>query len=184
MRVAASEEEFEFQFNVAQRESANAFGDDTMYIERFVENPRHVEIQIMADNLEMWWLLEKETVLYRETTNLVESPFFRPLQRRQRKNEPVCGSGSQNSQLYKRRNHRVHCKSKRGILLYGNERQDYGEHGVTEMVTGTDLIVNNTVAMGLPLSFSQEDVKLKGHAIESRLNTKSRRKTLCQSGSG
>ena len=49
MRVAASEDEFEFQFNVAQRESANAFGDDTMYIERFVENPRHVEIQIMAE---------------------------------------------------------------------------------------------------------------------------------------
>lgn len=49
MRVAQSEDEFEFQFNVAQRESANAFGDDTMYIEHFVENPRHVEIQIMAD---------------------------------------------------------------------------------------------------------------------------------------
>ena len=50
MRVAANEDEFEFQFNMAQRESANAFGDDTMYIERFVENPRHVEIQIMADS--------------------------------------------------------------------------------------------------------------------------------------
>ena len=49
MRVARSEEEFEFQFNMAQRESANAFGDDTMYMERFVENPRHVEIQIIAD---------------------------------------------------------------------------------------------------------------------------------------
>ncbi len=50
MRMAASDDEFEFQFNMAQRESANAFGDDTMYIERFIENPRHVEIQIMADN--------------------------------------------------------------------------------------------------------------------------------------
>ena len=49
MRVARDPEEFEFQFNMAQRESANAFGDDTMYIEKFVENPRHVEIQIMAD---------------------------------------------------------------------------------------------------------------------------------------
>ena len=50
MRVAKSKEEFEFQFNMAQRESANAFGDDTMYMERFVENPRHVEIQIIADH--------------------------------------------------------------------------------------------------------------------------------------
>ena len=49
MRVAESADEFEFQFNIAQQESANAFGDDTMYIERFVINPRHVEIQIMAD---------------------------------------------------------------------------------------------------------------------------------------
>ena len=50
MRVAQSKDEFEFHFNMAQRESANAFGDDTMYIEKYIENPRHVEIQIMADN--------------------------------------------------------------------------------------------------------------------------------------
>ena len=49
MRVAKSADEFEFQFNMAQRESANAFGDDTMYIEKFIENPRHVEIQVMGD---------------------------------------------------------------------------------------------------------------------------------------
>ena len=49
MRVSRSKEDFEFNFNTAQRESANAFGDDTMYIEKFIENPRHVEIQIMAD---------------------------------------------------------------------------------------------------------------------------------------
>ena len=50
MRVATSEDEFEFEFGLAQRESANAFGDDTMYIERYIEKPRHVEIQIMADD--------------------------------------------------------------------------------------------------------------------------------------
>ncbi len=46
----ALKDDFEFNFNMAQRESANAFGDDTMYIEKFIENPRHVEIQIMADS--------------------------------------------------------------------------------------------------------------------------------------
>lgn len=51
MRVARSDAEFEEQFNLAQRESANAFGDDTMYLERFIESPRHVEIQIMADTM-------------------------------------------------------------------------------------------------------------------------------------
>ena len=49
MRVSRSKDDFEFNFNMAQRESANAFGDDTMYIEKYIENPRHVEIQIMAD---------------------------------------------------------------------------------------------------------------------------------------
>ena len=49
MRVSESPEDFEFQFNLAQRESANAFADDTMYLERYIQKPRHVEIQIMAD---------------------------------------------------------------------------------------------------------------------------------------
>ena len=68
MRVSRSKEDFEFNFNTAQRESANAFGDDTMYIEKFIENPRHVEIQIMADghgNVVAW---ENVIVLFRETT--------------------------------------------------------------------------------------------------------------------
>ena len=73
MRVAASEDEFEFQFNVAQRESANAFGDDTMYIERFVENPRHVEIQIMADKFgNVVALGERDCSVQRNHQKLIE----------------------------------------------------------------------------------------------------------------
>ena len=73
MRVAANEDEFEFQFNVAQRESANAFGDDTMYIERFVENPRHVEIQIMADKFgNVVALGERDCSVQRNHQKLIE----------------------------------------------------------------------------------------------------------------
>ena len=78
MRVAANEDEFEFQFNMAQRESANAFGDDTMYIERFVENPRHVEIQIMADSHgNVVALGERDCSVQRNHQKLIEeSPIF------------------------------------------------------------------------------------------------------------
>lgn len=68
MRVAENEDEFEFQFGMAQRESANAFGDDTMYIERYIQDPRHVEIQIMAGSFGNVVALGAETVPCREIT--------------------------------------------------------------------------------------------------------------------
>ena len=68
MRVAHSKDEFEFHFNMAQRESANAFGDDTMYIEKIYRKSTPCGNQIMADNHgEMWLLLESVTALYSET---------------------------------------------------------------------------------------------------------------------
>mgnify|MGYP001425837443 len=73
MRVAKSKDEFEFNFNMAQRESANSFGDDTMYIEKFIENPRHVEIQIMADNFgNVVALGERDCSVQRNHQKLIE----------------------------------------------------------------------------------------------------------------
>lgn len=73
MRVAQSKDEFEFHFNMAQRESANAFGDDTMYIEKYIENPRHVEIQIMADNFgNVVALGERDCSVQRNHQKLIE----------------------------------------------------------------------------------------------------------------
>ena len=91
LRVAANEDEFEFQFNMAQRESANAFGDDTMYIERFVENPRHVEIQIMADSHgNVVALGERDCSVQRNHQKLIEEspslPLMKKLRKKQQKN--------------------------------------------------------------------------------------------------
>ena len=73
MRVAKSSDEFEFQFNMAQRESANAFGDDTMYIEKFIENPRHVEIQVMGDKFgNVVALGERDCSVQRNHQKLIE----------------------------------------------------------------------------------------------------------------
>jgi acetyl-CoA carboxylase biotin carboxylase subunit len=173
MRVAKSEDEFEFQFNLAQRESANAFGDDTMYIERFVENPRHVEIQIMADQHgNVVALGDRDCSVQRNHQKLIEespSPAITE-QTRQKMNEYAVLAAKT-----------VHYTNAGTIEFIVDPQGNFYfiemntriqvEHGVTEMVTGTDLIVEQIrVAMGEPLSFRQEDIRPRGHAIECRIN--------------
>ena len=173
MRVAASEDEFEFQFNMAQRESANAFGDDTMYIERYVENPRHVEIQIMADKFgNVVALGERDCSVQRNHQKLIEespSPAINEETREKMNHYAVLAAKTVN---YTNAGTIEFIVSPKGEFFFMemNTRIQV-EHGVTEMVTGTDLIIEQIrVAMGEPLSFSQENVKLKGHAIECRIN--------------
>lgn len=173
MRVARNEEEFEFQFNMAQRESANAFGDDTMYMERYVENPRHVEIQIMADEHgNVVALGDRDCSVQRNHQKLIEespSPAIDE-QTRQRMNEmAVLAAKTVN---YTNAGTIEFIVSPEGEFFFMemNTRIQV-EHGVTEMVTGTDLIVEQIrVAMGEPLSFTQEEVAIRGHAIECRIN--------------
>lgn len=173
MRVAKSKEEFEFQFNMAQRESANAFGDDTMYMERFVENPRHVEIQIIADHHgNVVALGERDCSVQRNHQKLIEespSPAIT--------DEIRLGMNQAAIQAAKAVNYTnagtiefIMDTNGTYYFMEMNTRIQV-EHGVTEMVTGTDLIVEQIrIAMGEKLSFTQEDVLLKGHAIECRIN--------------
>jgi acetyl-CoA carboxylase biotin carboxylase subunit len=173
MRVAKSEDEFEFQFNVAQRESANAFGDDTMYIERFVENPRHVEVQIMADRHgNVVALGERDCSVQRNHQKLIEespSPAV---------TKEVCAKMEEYAVLAAKTVHYTNAGTvefivdpKGGFYFMEMNTRIQVEHGVTEMVTGTDLIIEQIrVAMGEPLSFRQEDIRPRGHAIECRIN--------------
>ena len=173
MRVARSEEEFEFQFNMAQRESANAFGDDTMYMERFVEKPRHVEIQIMADQHgNVVALGDRDCSVQRNHQKIIEespSPAI---------NDEVRAEMNRVSVLAAKA---VGYTSAGTIEFIVNQQGEFFfmemntriqvEHGVTEMVTGTDLIMEQIqVAMGEKLSFTQEDILFRGHAIECRIN--------------
>ena len=173
MRVAVREDEFEYQFNMAQRESANAFGDDTMYIERFVENPRHVEIQIMADQHgNVVALGDRDCSVQRNHQKLIEespSPAISEETRRKMNEVSILAAKTVN---YTNAGTIEFIVSPKGEFFFMemNTRIQV-EHGVTEMVTGTDLIIEQIrVAMGEPLSFSQEDVAIRGHAIECRIN--------------
>lgn len=173
MRVARSEDEFEFQFNMAQRESANAFGDDTMYMERFVENPRHVEIQIMADNHgNVVALGERDCSVQRNHQKLIEespSPAIDE-ETREKMNEYAVLAAKTVGYTNAGTIEYIVAPTGEFFFMEMNTRIQV-EHGVTEMVTGTDLIIEQIrVAMGEELSFTKDDVKLRGHAIECRIN--------------
>lgn len=173
MRVARTEEEFEFQFNMAQRESANAFGDDTMYMERYIENPRHVEIQIMADNHgNVVALGERDCSVQRNHQKLIEespSPAINE-EIREKMNEYAVLAAKTVGYTNAGTIEYIVAQTGEFFFMEMNTRIQV-EHGVTEMVTGTDLIIEQIrVAMGETLSFNQEDIKLRGHAIECRIN--------------
>ena len=173
MRVAKSSDEFEFQFNMAQRESANAFGDDTMYIEKFIENPRHVEIQVMGDKFgNVVALGERDCSVQRNHQKLIEespSPAINDEIRNAMNRDAVLAAKTVN---YTNAGTIEFILDPKGTYYFMemNTRIQV-EHGVTEMVTGTDLIIEQIrVAMGEPLSFNQEGIRLNGHAIECRIN--------------
>ena len=173
MSVAQSKDEFEFHFNMAQRESANAFGDDTMYIEKYIENPRHVEIQIMADNFgNVVALGERDCSVQRNHQKLIEespSPAITEKMRASMNHDAILAAKAVN---YTNAGTVEFIVDPKGTYYFMEMNTRIRvEHGVTEMVTGTDLIIEQIrIAMGEPLSFSQNDVTPKGHAIECRIN--------------
>lgn len=173
MRVAKNAREFEFQFNMAQRESANAFGDDTMYIERFIENPRHVEIQIMADaHGNVAALGERDCSVQRNHQKLIEESPSPAISEKMRKEMNRCAILATRTVNYTNAGTIEFIVDPHGgfYFMEMNTRIQV-EHGVTEMVTGTDLIIEQIrVAMGEKLSFKQSDIIQRGHAIECRIN--------------
>src|SRR5687767_5837318 len=173
MRVAHNEVSLRAGIKQAQAEAENAFKDSTVYIEKYIERGRHVEVQIIADShgnaVHLW---ERDCSLQRRHQKLVEespSPVLR-----QDVREKLCESavrlikaaGYQNAGTVEF----LVDKDQNYYLLEVNARIQV-EHPVTELVTGIDLIKEQIrVASGLPLSFKQKDVRQTGHAIEVRIN--------------
>ena len=173
MRVANDKDEFTAQFTVAQIESANAFGDDTMYLEKYIINPRHVEIQIMADHHgNVVSLGERDCSVQRNNQKLIEEAPSPAISREIAEDmgraavEAAKAVGYTNAGTME---FLVDADGKYYFMEMNTRIQV--EHGVTEMVTGTDLIIEQIrIAMGESLSFRQEDIQMSGHAIECRIN--------------
>ncbi|MDM0015793.1 acetyl-CoA carboxylase biotin carboxylase subunit [Variovorax sp. J22P168] len=174
MRVVRDEGELESLMASAANEAKSAFGDDTLYMEKFIEHARHIEIQVMADaHGNVVYLGERECSTQRRHQKLIEeapSPAVDEAMRRAMgecavsltRNADYCGAGTIEFVVDQRDN--------RYFFLEMNTRIQV-EHPVTEMITGFDLVAEQIrVAAGLPLSFTQAEVRLQGHAIECRIN--------------
>ena len=173
MRTAWTPEEFESAFQTAQKETEMAFADSTMYIEHFVENPRHIEFQILADKYgNVIHLGERDCSIQRNHQKLIEespSPAIDEETRRKMNEYAVLAAktvGYTNAGTIE-----FIVDPKGNFYIMEMNTRIQVEHGVTEMVTGTDLIIEQIrVAMGEELSFKQEDITLQGHSIECRIN--------------
>ena len=172
MRVAGNEEECRQGFERAASEARSSFGDDRMLIEKFIDRPRHIEIQIMADTHgNVIYLGERECSLQRRHQKVIEeapSPFIDEPTRR--------AMGEQAVRLAKA----VHYTSAGTVEFIVDQKRNFYflemntrlqvEHPVTEMVTGLDLVeLMLQVAAGDPLPLTQKEVRLTGWAIESRI---------------
>ena len=173
MRISRSAEDFTELFNAAQMESVKGFSDDTMYIEKYIEKPRHVEFQIMADKHgSVVHLGERDCSIQRRHQKVLEEApcdVISPELRRRMGDIAVRAAkavGYENAGTIEF----LLDKDRNFYFMEMNTRIQV-EHPVTEMVTGMDLIKEQIrVAAGEPLSVSQEDVTIKGHAIECRIN--------------
>lgn len=173
MRIAHCPEEFEAHFLNAQRESINGFSDDTMYLERYIKNPRHIEFQILADAYgNVVHLGERDCSIQRRHQKLIEESPCSILSPELRKEMGEAAIRAAKAAKYVNAGTIEFLLDREGryYFIEMNTRIQV-EHGVTEMVTGLDLIKEQIrIAAGEKLSFSQKDVVIRGHAIECRIN--------------
>ena len=183
MRIAFGPDDFEENFQVAQLESVRGFGDNTMYIEKYVQEPRHIEFQIMADKFgNVVQFGERDCSIQRNHQKMIEespSVALTPELRRRMGAAAVRAAKA------------VHYESAGTIeFLLDKDKNFYFmemntriqvEHPVTEWVTGIDLIKEQIrVAAGEKLSVTQKDIHIQGHAIECRINAENPAKNFMQ----
>lgn len=179
MRISRSEEDFTEHFNAAQLESVKGFSDDTMYIEKYIEKPRHVEFQIMGDKFgHVVHLGERDCSIQRRHQKVMEESPCEVISPELRKKMGEVAVKAAKAVNYENAGtiEFLLDKDKNFYFMEMNTRIQV-EHPVTELVSGIDLIKEQIrVAAGEPLSVSQEDIQIKGHAIECRINAENPKK--------
>ena len=173
MRLAWNRQEFPELFQMAKQEAVNSFGDGSMYLERYIQSPRHIEVQIMADRFgNVVHLGERDCSVQRRHQKMIEeSPcaFLTPQLR-----EEICATAVSAAKAVGYENagtiEFLLDQSGEFFFMEMNTRIQV-EHPVSELVSGVDLIREQiNVAAGLPLSVEQKDIVFRGHALECRIN--------------
>lgn len=173
IRIVYCNDEFRAAYSTAKAEAKACFGDDRIYLEKYVEKPRHIEFQILADDFgNILHLGERECSLQRKNQKVLEeapSTFLNDELRREMGAVAVRAAKAVN---YKNAGTIEFLVDKNGSYYFMemNTRIQV-EHPITEMVTGVDLVKEQLmIASGLPLSFEQSDINIVGHSIECRIN--------------
>jgi len=173
MRVVRTEAEIESAFRACQSEGMNYFADKTVYIERFINDPKHIEIQVFGDTHgNVVHLFERECSVQRRHQKLIEeapSPSVPP-EVRTRMGESAVRAAKQISYVGAGTIEFIFDNSTKEFFFMEMNTRLQVEHPVTELTTSTDLVKEQiNVALGNPLSFRQSDLVQKGHAIEVRV---------------
>lgn len=173
MRVVQNSTDFEKNFQNAQREAENGFGDNSMYIEKYIEHPKHIEFQILADNEgNTIHLGERDCSVQRRHQKMIEESPCTALDEDLREQMGAMAVRAAKAVGYR--------NAGTVEFLLDSHRQFYFmeintriqvEHGVTELVTGIDLVKEQIrIAAGEKLGLRQSDIHLTGHAMEVRIN--------------
>lgn len=173
MRIITKESEFDSLFDIAQSEALSSFGDSSLYMEKYIENPRHIEVQVFGDNFNnAIHLGDRDCSMQRRNQKVIEESLSAYL------------TDEQRQKLYETSVNVTKCigytgagtiefivdKDKNFYFIEMNTRIQV-EHPVTEMITGIDLIkLQLLIASGERIPFNQDDINFRGHAIECRIN--------------
>ena len=184
IRYVATKDELKNAYDMCRAEGKASFGDDSLYIEKYIEEPRHIEIQVIADEHgNCVHLFERDCSLQRRHQKLVEeapSPFV--------DDELRAKMGAASVKAAKATNYAnagtiefLVDKHKAFYFMEMNTRVQV-EHPVTEVITGVDIVKTQIkIAMGEPLPFTQKDISITGHAIECRINAENPDKNFAPS---
>ncbi|MGH7803371.1 MAG: acetyl-CoA carboxylase biotin carboxylase subunit, partial [Candidatus Binatia bacterium] len=172
MRLVRSEEEIQAAARAARSEAKSSFGDDRVYVERFVDQPRHVEVQVLGDTHgNVVHVYERECSIQRRHQKVIEespSPVLDPKMREEMGRVAVAAAKSVNYVGAGTVEFLV--DSKRNFYFLEMNTRIQVEHPITEMVTGIDLVRTQIeIAAGAKLPFKQEDIKQRGWAVECRI---------------
>ncbi|THB70379.1 MAG: acetyl-CoA carboxylase biotin carboxylase subunit [Gammaproteobacteria bacterium] len=172
MRVVHSDAALINAITITKTEAGNFFGNSEVYMEKFLETPRHVEIQVLADNHgNAIHLGERDCSMQRRHQKVIEeSPAPGITEKERNKIGKICAEACKRIGYRGAGTFEFLYENGEFYFIEMNTRVQV-EHPVTEMVTGIDIIKEQLrIASGLPLSITQDDVKIKGHAIECRIN--------------
>ena len=171
IRVANNDEEFLLGYKTAKSEAKACFGDDTLYLEKFVKDPKHIEFQILADDFgNIIHLCERECSMQRKNQKMLEEAPSNVLTDDLRNRMGEIAKMAAKAANYKNAIEFLFDKDNNFYFMEMNTRIQV-EHPITEMITGVDLVKEQLkIASGEKLSISQDDIKINGHAIECRIN--------------